>query len=518
VSIVALAGVLCFSWTGSLRADWKSDANARIEQIRKRDVRIIVTDRYGAPVPGAVVRADQTRHTFAFGTAINMNAVTNEPYADFFNGHFEWATFENEAKWFNNEPIRDLVHFDSADALVEFCVENGIKIRGHNIFWAKEQYTPPWSRSLPEPDLREEVEERLDQAVAHFAQSFLHWDVNNEMLDGDFFRRKLGADIEPYMFVRTKAIDPDVLTFTNDYSIIAGSAARTDAYIASIRSLEARGGPVHTIGVQGHFWGSTVDPVAILARLDQLAVLEKPVWVTEYDVVDSNEETRADKLENLYRAAFSHPIVHGIFMWGFWAGSHWRGEDAAIVDLDWTVNAAGRRYEALLEEWTTHASGTTGDDGAFSYRGFHGTYVVDVAAGKSDPPPITVEAAPGDYEAAFLVPLKTGSCFAAAEVGWLAIDRDVADGAARLSWHPVPIRADVGSRYDVLRSPAASDFLAAAECLVSGTAALETVDASTPGPGSAYYYLVRGSYDCPGGEGPLGVGSDRQPRVGRSCP
>jgi hypothetical protein len=61
-------------------------------------------------------------------------------------------------------------------------------------------------------------------------------------------------------------------------------------------------------------------------------------------------------------------------MWGFWAGSHWQGPDAAIVDLDWTVNAAGQRYQALRSEWTTAADGSTNANGEFDFRGFHGTY------------------------------------------------------------------------------------------------------------------------------------------------
>ena len=53
-------------------------------------------------------------------------------------------------------------------------------------------------------------------------------------------------------------------------------------------------------------------------------------------------------------------------MWGFWAGSLWRGEDAAIVDLDWSLNAAGRRYETLMRRWTTTTVGTTSPAGALS--------------------------------------------------------------------------------------------------------------------------------------------------------
>ena len=65
-------------------------------------------------------------------------------------------------------------------------------------------------------------------------------------------------------------------------------------------------------------------------------------------------------------------------MWGFWEGSHWRGADAAIVDLDWTVNAAGQRYQALRAEWTTETNGVAGAVGEFAFRGFHGDYDIRV--------------------------------------------------------------------------------------------------------------------------------------------
>ena len=160
------------------------------------------------------------------------------------------------------------------------------------------------------------------------------------MLDGHFFIDRLGASIRPHMFSRARVVDPEPLLFVNDYNIIAGSWSRANRYIQQIQDLIDAGAPVDGIGVQGHFWGDTVDAVVILERLDQLAALDLPIWITEYDTVDADDVARGEKLENCYRASFSHPAVEGILMWGFWAGAHWRGPNAAIVDEDWTVNAA----------------------------------------------------------------------------------------------------------------------------------------------------------------------------------
>jgi GH35 family endo-1,4-beta-xylanase len=498
--------------------DWKTEANARIEAIRKRDAVVTVVDELGRGIPGARLGARQASHLFAFGSCVTRNLTYDPPYQSFFREHFEWAVLENDSKWFMNEPWRDYLNFASADAIVEYCEEHGIRMRGHCIFWAKEEYTPAWCRSLPEDELRDEVGERLVDAVPRYRGRFRHWDVNNEMLDGDFYRRRLGAEIEPWMFVRAHELDPDADLFVNDYSIIAGDEARTAAYIAQIESLRARGAPVHGVGVQGHFWGDVVDPLSILARLDQLSVLGLPVWVTEYDAVDADENRRADKLENLYRSAFSHPSVAGILMWGFWAGSHWRGADAAIVDLDWRVNAAGQRYEQLLAEWTTIVPLAARPDGALAFRGFHGTYKIRIEAAPDPPRTEVVELLPGDGTASWVFPLAGTTCVPAGEVEDLRLSHDPASATTTLAWRAPPEPAGMVLLYDLLRSARADDFGAAATCLLSDGAGASGADAATPAAGTAFYYLARGRNRCPSEEGPLGAQSDGTPREGRGCP
>jgi len=101
--------------------------------------------------------------------------------------------------------------------------------------------------------------------------------------------------------------------------------------------------------------------------------------------VAADETNRADFLEMFYRIAFSKPAVDGVLMWGFWAGSHWRGSNAAIVNLDWTLNEAGRRYQALLTGWSTNALGVSGPDGTFSFRGFHADYDVTLTRPGGEP-------------------------------------------------------------------------------------------------------------------------------------
>lgn len=358
--------------------NWKEEANNRIEEIRKRDVRIRVIDQNNNPLNYVDVTIDQKKHHFAFGSALSIDSMDNQNYTNFFRENFEWTVFENAAKWYANESSQGNVNYSNADRMYQFCVENDIKVRGHCIFWAVDDYVPGWVQNLNTTQLRQAVDSRLESAVHHWDGKFLHWDVNNEMLHGDFFVRNLGQSIRSYMYKRTRELDPDIELFVNDYNVI--SYSETDAYVNQIQNLLNEGTPIDGIGVQGHYSSDTiVDPIVLKSRLDRLAQFDLPIWVSEYDSTKSDVQQRADDLEALYRVAFSHPSVEGIMMWGFWAGDHWRGSEAAIVDQNWTINTAGRRYQQLMGEWTTSTSGQTDSNGIFEFRGFHGNYDISIS-------------------------------------------------------------------------------------------------------------------------------------------
>jgi endo-1,4-beta-xylanase len=350
--------------------DWKAQANARIEQIRKRDVRLLIVDAHGNPVPGVSVNVKQTRNRFAFGSAINGN-ISNPNYAAFFRTNFQWAVMENESKWYANEPSRSNVTYTSANRITNYCYTNGITLRGHTIFWAVTGNVQTWVTNLSNADLRIHLTNRLNSVVNHFKGTFVHWDVNNEMLHGDFFGQRLGGWVNPWMFQHARSLDPNVKLFVNDYNVV--SSNETEAYKQQILGLISSNAPIDGIGAQGHF-GATINPLLTEARLDSLAGLGLPIWITEYDSSNADANIRADNLETLYRIAFSKPAVDGVLMWGFWAGSHWRGSNAAIVNLNWTLNQAGLRYQSLLAEWRTTNSGPSGAGGVYDFRGFHGNY------------------------------------------------------------------------------------------------------------------------------------------------
>ncbi|XP_078178234.1 endo-1,4-beta-xylanase 1-like [Carex rostrata] len=347
------------------------------DKVRKRDVVLKISGSKGENLLGASVRVRQTQNSFPIGTCINRNSIDNEDYVSFFVKNFNWAVFENELKWYHTEPQQGNLNYTDADELLDLCDKNNILVRGHCIFWEVPGAVQSWVQALSNADLTTAVQNRINSLLTRYKGKFQHYDVNNEMLHGSFYQDRLGKDIRPKMFQTASQLDSSPTLFVNDYHIEDGvdAHATPEAYIQHILSLQEQGAPVSGIGIQGHI-DSPVGPV-VSGSLDKLGVLGLPIWFTEIDVSSDNEHVRADDLEVMLREAFAHPAVEGIMLWGFWELFMSRN-NGHLVNAEGDLNEAGKRFLEVKEDWLSHARGHLGEDGEFKFKGFHGSYTVEI--------------------------------------------------------------------------------------------------------------------------------------------
>ncbi|TWT66223.1 Endo-1,4-beta-xylanase A precursor [Posidoniimonas polymericola] len=382
--LYAAAWAFATTQSSSQQPAWRDAADTVIGEVRKREVCIRVVDGQEQALPAVQVEIVQTKKSFPFGAALSPAVLHDEQYKKFFLTHFNWAVFENEMKWYSTEARRGREHYATADAMVQWCQSNGIPLRGHCIFWEPGKWQPQWLRTLDADAVRESVERRCESIVGHYRGHVRHWDVNNEMLHGSFFRDKLGQDIHAWMFKHAHETDPDAKLFVNEFNILSVDkdfeTTQVDEYVEQVRNLIAEGAPIHGVGIQGHIWSAEAveHPEAIRDNLDRVAELGLPIWITEFDSAFDTEALNADALEAVYRTAYGHPAVEGIIMWVTWSGNSWRGPNAGIAQDDWSLNATGERYESLMAEWSTKISGQTDANGELSFRGFHGEYTVRI--------------------------------------------------------------------------------------------------------------------------------------------
>ncbi|HVT82857.1 MAG TPA: endo-1,4-beta-xylanase, partial [Phycisphaerae bacterium] len=181
-------------------AAWKNLADRNIDRYRKRDAQLQLLSPSGQPLANIPLRITQTRQAFPFGAAISRSFLQNPRWQQEFLRHFNYAVFENEAKWYSNEPAPGRITYRDADALLAWCDAHHIPVRGHNLFWEVARWQQPWLAALDHDALAAAVQKRLDDALSHFRGRFTSWDVDNEALHGDFFTSRLGPGVIPWMF------------------------------------------------------------------------------------------------------------------------------------------------------------------------------------------------------------------------------------------------------------------------------------------------------------------------------
>ncbi|MFA7486326.1 MAG: endo-1,4-beta-xylanase, partial [Phycisphaerae bacterium] len=404
--------LLCLFFGAMPAKAWQTAANQRIEQIRKRDTQITAVDSFGNPVPGISMQAEQISSHFKFGTCIANSPIRNNNiYRNFIINNFEWAVCENDTKWGANEPQRYNVTYANADYIYNWCNDNGIKMRGHTIFWEQlNSEFPDWVRNLsyatyPTPsDLLDAVNSRIDSAVAHFAGKYSDWDVNNEMLSDNFFASRLGIAGIAHMFNRSKAVNPSGGVYMNEYSGNSFGGYDSGPYVTKANQLIAQGATIDGFGIQAHLAENVAfDPQRYYNNvLEPLAVFGKPILATEFDASHTNATSSADNIENFLRICFSHPNVEGVIFWGFMEGQMWRN-NAHHITSSGELTARGIRYQSLRNEWSTEHTDYMDIDGQVAFRGFHGTYEITLYSPGQPTEIHEIELLPGEGTATFII-------------------------------------------------------------------------------------------------------------------
>ncbi len=227
--------------------------------------------------PGTKIIVEQVGHEFWFGCAIsNGLAGTSwsendlKMYKEKFLENFNSAVTENAVKWPDMEPRKGEVNYSRVDAILKWTEENHIPLRGHNLFWGIPQFVQPWVKALNDEELRQTLQRRAGSVTLRYKGRFAEYDLNNEMVHGNYYEDRLGPEITREMAEWAHNGDPDAKLFLNDYDILTG--VRLADYMAQIRKLLRQSVPIAGIGVQGHLHGDTFDRAALKNALDSLAV------------------------------------------------------------------------------------------------------------------------------------------------------------------------------------------------------------------------------------------------------
>jgi len=240
---------------------------------------------------------------FRIGAAVNPRTLVSS--ADLLARHFNCITAENEMKFERIHPHEETYAFEDADRLAGFAREHGMKMRGHTLVWHNQ--TPDWLFEKPGGGLADKallyarLKAHIDTVVGRYKSDVFCWDVVNEavadegseLLRESKWLRIAGEEFIAKAFEFAHDADPDALLFYNDYN--ESHPAKREKIVTLVRSLKARGVPIHGVGLQAHWQLRSPPADDIRAAIERYASLGLKLHITELDVsVFEWDDRRAD--------------------------------------------------------------------------------------------------------------------------------------------------------------------------------------------------------------------------------
>ncbi len=388
---IALLFVLPFFANALENNEGKNALEKSIESVRKGTILLIGK-------PGSEVKVEQLKHEFWFGCAISSSVFGENTslsgndiaiYKEKFLENFNAAVTENAVKWGSMERKRGIIDYKTADNISQWTAENNIPCRGHNLYWGIDKFVQGWVKDLNDEELRAALKKRGGETASHFKGKFVEYDLNNEMVHGNYYEKRLGDGITKDMADWVLTGDRNAKLWLNDYDILTGN--RIADYMAQIRKFQKQGVPIAGIGVQGHLHTETFSREKLKEALDSLAQFGLPIRITEFNMpgqrskyyknkslkMTSGEElAMAKELVDYYRICFAHPAVDGILMWGFWAKRNWI-KVSSLYRADWSATPTLEAYQKLIfDEWHTQITVTLDKNGKAEVPAFYGDYKI----------------------------------------------------------------------------------------------------------------------------------------------
>jgi GH35 family endo-1,4-beta-xylanase len=389
-------------------AAWRALAQARINTIRKADLMVKIVNQDGDPVEGAEVKVEMQEHEFGFGSAyVSCRFPGNDCYNPTYvsklldldgKGHtFNVGVTENALKWDAWEEEWLGSPEETVDA-IRWLDNNGIKMRGHTLFWTGYQYMPDdISDNRADLDyVRQRLIDRVESMITHPVLSELvtEWDILNEITQNRDLENIFNADsnlsngreIYQEIFDKVSTLQPEHINYVNDYVVLSGGGSSNfviNRYKEYLTELEESGVKFDGIGFQCHIGNQPTSILKVQAVLDEFYQrYNKRMKITEYDINPLVDEgIQAKYLEDFLTMIFSHPGVDAFIMWGFWDGNHWK-DNAPLFYEDWSLKPSGTAFfNKVFDEWWTEEQGVSDDAGTIIFDAYKGKHKVTVTLG-----------------------------------------------------------------------------------------------------------------------------------------
>ena len=281
------------------------------------------------PFPDASSLKEAYKDYFTIGVAVNFRNVTTQRDKDIIRHEFSSITAENAMKVGSIHPAPDVWNWAEADSIANFCRENGIPLRGHNLCWHN-QFADWMLYDKKGNFVKKEVfyarlRDYIHTVVNRYKDVIYAWDVVNEAITDSNFPGRRGEEPNPYRqsnlyklcgdefiakaFQFAREADPNALLFYNDYNEC--DPGKRERIYAMVKKMKDAGVPIDGIGMQGHYniYGPSMEDVE--AAITRYAEIVDHIHITELDI-RANEQM-GGQLQFSRQGIAIEPYVRTIF-------------------------------------------------------------------------------------------------------------------------------------------------------------------------------------------------------------
>lgn len=244
---------------------------------------------------------------------------------------------------------------EALDNIYDYAVQRGFPFKEHCLVWGQ-QY-PSWVLGFDSAGMVPQIEDWFRNVGTRYPKmAFV--DVVNEPFPNHtpsptYYEKALGGDgstgwdwvIKAFQLAG-KYCDTTVKLLLNEYNIINDNS-NTDRYIQIINVLKARN-LIDGIGVQGHYFElRDAAPSLLKSNLDELAATGLPIYISEYEVDEANDNAQLRKFQQQFTVLWEHPAVKGITLWGYIQNQIWR-TNGYLIRADGTERPALQWFRQYL--------------------------------------------------------------------------------------------------------------------------------------------------------------------------
>jgi endo-1,4-beta-xylanase len=384
--------------------------NSEFKKNRMASVTLTVLQTDKTPLANQEVIIEQTKHKFLFGTAaFDLVPLTNGEYtgeekelaehrAGKLTALFNAATLP--FYWARFEPQRGKPMTKQLKNAAKWCIEHGLRTKGHPLCW--HTLTADWLLSMSNSEILAAQSARIQRDVSDFRGLIDMWDVINEaviMPVFDKYDNGITRICKEYgrintiktMFEAARETNPNATLLINDFDV-------SSAYDILVEGCLEAGIKFDAIGIQSHMhqgWWGIEKTLKVLENFERFNL---PIHFTETtmisghlmpsEIVDLNdyqvtdwpttpegEERQAEETIQHYKTLFSHPLVEGITWWDLSDGG-WLNAPAGLLRKDGSSKPAYDELMKLIkgEWWISPTKLTTDNDGKIQFNGFPGEY------------------------------------------------------------------------------------------------------------------------------------------------